>query len=233
MNKDLFFVPIIAKAVAQADRKASLRQAFNEIAELGQKPEYAQGLKQFRQFMEAAAAHAQEWATTCVRSEIADLVTRSADTEQPRWDLADLLEENDEWRQEREAASGEVDLVVRSPGIALALVKNDGATVGTVRLTENLASGSIVNVLPGSYVLVLDTGWTLWEGTLTGRDLLWIEAFPRQPLKLAADTCEAASECTKQIDLLDGELRLSIYPGIESGWVGINWIRSNVGDRNG
>lgn len=233
MNKDLFFVPIIAKAVSQADRKASLRQAFNEIAELGQKPEYAQGLKQFRQFMEAAAAHAQEWATTCVRGEIADFVTRTADAEQARWDRAGPLDEDDEWRREREVTSGEVELVVRGAGIALALVNNDGATVGTVSLMENLTSGSIVNVLPGSYVLVLDTGWILWEGTLTGRDLLWVEAFPHQPLKLAADTCEAASECTKQIDLLDGELRLSVYPGIESGWVGINWIRSNVGNRNG
>ncbi len=64
---------------------------------------------------------------------------------------------------------------------------------------------------------MLDTGWVIWQGELTERDLIWMAAFPDVPLDLAADTDETSARTTREESLLDGELILRVIPGLESG----------------
>jgi len=76
----------------------------------------------------------------------------------------------------------------------------------------------IQGLMPGNYTLKTNSDWLLWQGDLSQSDLLWTCAFPEQDLPLAADTDEADEVLPgKEIELLDGELKLSIYPGLESG----------------
>ncbi|MCK5679449.1 hypothetical protein KAI46_01405 [bacterium] len=71
---------------------------------------------------------------------------------------------------------------------------------------------------PGYYTLQTSSGWLLWEEYLSSEELIWTYAFPEQDLPLAADTDDADEVLpSKEIELLDGEIQLLIYPGLESG----------------
>ena len=52
MKDDVFFIPIIAEAMRQSDTRTALKEAFSLIEEMGRRPRYRQGLRQFRRFME-------------------------------------------------------------------------------------------------------------------------------------------------------------------------------------
>lgn len=60
MNHDLYFIPIITKALQQKDTKIALKDAFKQIKTLGCKPEYQQGYKQFERFMDSVAGHVEK-----------------------------------------------------------------------------------------------------------------------------------------------------------------------------
>ena len=71
---------------------------------------------------------------------------------------------------------------------------------------------------PGAYRLVLSTGWVLWEARLTKQELRWSHAHPREALPLAAESEHAAVPAPAlEQELLNGELTVRIYPGLESG----------------
>ena len=54
MTEELFFIPIIQDALAEADPRAAMVRAFDRIDEMGRDPSYRVGYEQFRAFMEAA-----------------------------------------------------------------------------------------------------------------------------------------------------------------------------------
>jgi len=85
------------------------------------------------------------------------------------------------------------------------------------------------NINPGFHSLSLDTGHVLWEGELTESHLLWAVAFPGEPLPMAADTGEAGNQPTLEEDLLDGEVVLRVFPGLEGGSMEIE-MRTFVND---
>ncbi len=67
MFTDLYFLPIIERALQKKDRRRALRRALSKIVDLGRESGYRLGFKQFKRFMEEAkSAHAllteiQEW----------------------------------------------------------------------------------------------------------------------------------------------------------------------------
>jgi len=85
------------------------------------------------------------------------------------------------------------------------------------------------NINPGFHSLSLDTGRVLWEGELTESHLLWAVAFPGEPLQMAADTGEAGNRPTLEDDLLDGEMVLRVFPGLEGGSLEVE-MRTFVSD---
>jgi len=74
---------------------------------------------------------------------------------------------------------------------------------------------------PGPYSLSLSTGRLLWEGELTASHLLWQEAFGDTPWEMAAETEVGDEEPTLTESLLDGELLLQVFPGLEAGAIAI------------
>ena len=74
---------------------------------------------------------------------------------------------------------------------------------------------------PGNYTVKFSTGRIVWEGTLTAKDVLWVRAFPSQELKVAADSGGAQRQYSRREVLLAGEIEIFIYPGVESGDLGI------------
>lgn len=59
MTDDLFFIPILAKALRTKERQAALQDAFLRIQEQGKQPRYRQGLIQFDQLIQAVREHGQ------------------------------------------------------------------------------------------------------------------------------------------------------------------------------
>jgi hypothetical protein len=51
MSNDLYFIPLISKAVSQSSPRVALKKAFTEIIMIGKLPEYRRGFMQFRRFM--------------------------------------------------------------------------------------------------------------------------------------------------------------------------------------
>jgi hypothetical protein len=85
-----------------------------------------------------------------------------------------------------------------------------GQTADEVRIT---------GIVPGTYSLRLDTGRLLWTAGLEAKDVLWAEAFPSTPLRLAADSHGTQKPCSRELKL--GKLLLRVYPGLEEGTLGI------------
>jgi len=70
---------------------------------------------------------------------------------------------------------------------------------------------------PGYFEVKLNTGHILWQGNLIEKDLLWTKAFPERDFELAADTGDTDQPVTKELRLLNDELIIRVFPGIESG----------------
>ena len=79
----------------------------------------------------------------------------------------------------------------------------------------------MIGVLPGLYRLRLSTGRLLWEGRLGEEDLLWRRAFPGECLQLAASTGDGERRVSRRIEMLGGEVVLSLLPGVETGAIEI------------
>ena len=85
---------------------------------------------------------------------------------------------------------------------------------------------SVSGIVPNNYVLKLDTGWILWKNQLTAEDVIWKDAFAGQDLQLAAESGDADQRPTQRIVLLNGQLTVSLFAGIESGSLEIQWAGS-------
>lgn len=60
MSDELFFIPLIVRALAEAHPEDALRRAFELIQRRGQEPRWARGYEQFLFFMQSAKRHAQD-----------------------------------------------------------------------------------------------------------------------------------------------------------------------------
>lgn len=77
----------------------------------------------------------------------------------------------------------------------------------------------IGGILPGRFRLRTCTGWTLWEATLSPRELIWTEAFPGKHLPLAAQSESHSVAATLNVSAISGALRIRVYPGLEGGTI--------------
>jgi len=55
MPDDMFFIPMIARALQQSDPRAAMIEAFERIEAMGQQPRYRNGYEQFLAFMNSVA----------------------------------------------------------------------------------------------------------------------------------------------------------------------------------
>ena len=218
MNDDLYFIPLLARALAGTEPRAGLATAFAEIRRLGQQARFAAGYAQFETFMRVAAERLAPPLPALVLGLIAefsapviplDPETAEAFKEMlarhPAWqDLADAI---------RRMCEDTRDLAVTFRITVL----RDGHAIGAITIDPVHLSGAIAQVQPGNYVIALDTGRILWEGSLTSVDLLWSKASPGQPLPLAATTAATSVQPARDETFLDGELRMQIFAGLESG----------------
>jgi len=108
--------------------------------------------------------------------------------------------------------------------ITIAL-EREGQVQQTAILTNPPSVCRFSGLVPGRYILRLSTGRVLWSDTLEKEDIEWAAAYPGRPLDLAADTDAIGASPTYEIPLLDGEIVIGIFPGLETGTLAVDLRR--------
>jgi hypothetical protein len=223
MNSNLYFIPILSRALVQPDAKVTLANAFEQIQRLGTERRYQNGLSQFRSFMQTAAEHRRSISGPPPHAE----VTRQLMLQLPsdgfegsdaeRQAALDLIHSEDGWSQELAqltAEFGEAAFVQND--IHVVLYREDEA-LARVPVGKEAHRQTVEQIRPGQYVLALQTGRVLWEQLLSEKDLIWSVAYPARPLPLAADTGRPLQRPTRQARLLCGRLVLRVSAGTQAG----------------
>ena len=186
MEKDLYFIPVLSRALEKPDSSEALGEAFKEIERLGRLEPHRQGYVHFLEFM------------------------KEVQRKVPQASMEGLSRLLAEFKPTK--------------GLKL-VVKLEGKPIGSMPLSGEPTS--LDGILPGNYSFELDTGRLLWEGPLSSQEILWFEAFSDEDLKLAAETEAAARKPTRQIELLDGEVTVKVFPGISAGRLEVRQVSKN------
>ena len=223
MNNDLYFIEIISKAFEQKDTEVSLKQAFDKIKSLGSKPEYEQGFRQFRQFMDIVNTHAKKKEKDTLNADlvsklIIDLATDGFEgSDQDKQKALDIIKSNLAWRKEYDQLVADIELLNRRPPGIEVSVSCDDKPFKSLIFTEIPGSKTIDRITAGLYNIIFASGRTIWKGEIAEQAIVWASAYPGRPFDLAADTTGKRPEPTKEISLFDGEIIIQIFPSIESG----------------
>lgn len=227
MNRTLYFIPLIERALGQSDPRKALIEAFREIQSLGRDPAYADGFAMFLSFMEEVA---ENWklqdllASEAIAAILEDFSLQLAAESPPNVpflekDLSTLPPALLEQIKQRLHALSLLDI---EPIRMEVDVIRENEIHATIQLDPTEPVQRIGGILPGKYTFRLGSGRMLWEVELEGKDLILKLADPGQNLKLAADTGEDRQHSpTRKMATLSGELVFRVFPGIESGWIEI------------
>lgn len=223
MNRELYFIPIIARAVERRDPLTALRDALTEIEKLGRGLDFAAGYSNFQRFM---AEMVRRWAqervetleTDAARALIVELATDTVEgSEAERRAALSLINSRPAWRCEHEQLLPEVRMSGEPESTARFLLMRGNNVLGRLAIGVAARRRFAVSIPPGHYALMLDSGLLIWEGKLSDRELIWSVAYPGKALDLAADTGETPLQPTVEETLLGGELILRVFPGLENG----------------
>ena len=227
-NKKLYFIPIITKALNSEAQERAMQEAFDEIGKLGKKPEYNEGFQQFQEFIHASLrlpGVRPEQKIQFIRNAIYNLIydlaagTFEGDRRQQD-DLINALKKVPHWNEEYERIKKEArDFLSPDLPIEIEVLKGD-KVIGSSPISSTPTS--LRSISPGRYTVRFSNGRILWEGDLLREDLIWTYAFPGRDLPLAAETKSYRQKPTRSMTLLDGELIVNVYAGLESGEITLN-----------
>lgn len=220
MRDDLYFVPILARAVGLPDTRRALKEAFARIRSLA--PSHPRGFAQFCDFMMAAAENYQgeedqSTEQAVVERLIIELATESFEGGGDEKRAAqELVYSNRDGKRRLEALKGELDEFSTPPVLHLVLYQ-DNRPRATIQFGAAEARQTVGKITPGTYRLELGTGRVIWEEQLGRKDLIWSAAFPGKALPLAADTGRHPRSATRESTSAGGSLVIRVVPDIEAG----------------
>jgi len=223
MDNEMYFIKWITEAFKQENRETALAAALEKIKTLGSRPEYAEGYQQFQVFMSLVNNHIKKnghkaLSENIIRALMIELATDTFDgDDQQKKNMLDIIQSNPDWQNEYQTLSTQIQQLQKPfESLKISVLRND-QSVGTVSLTQQDNIQTVGHLIPGFYKLMLSTGRLLWEGALDEQDLLWAKAHAGQPFKMAADSGQAKAKPVKTIPILEGELQLNIFAGVETG----------------
>ena len=222
-SKTLYFIPIIARAIESPNPKRAMIEAFDKIVELGAKSEYKEGYRQFSEFVKATFMPTEEdddqkieLIKNAFRRLIYDLVTDTFEgDEEQKETLVEAFKNNPQWNNEFNRIEKEAQPFL-APETPMEIELLMGEQLVESFLISNIPT-TISSIFPGRYVVRFSNGRFLWEGEITREDVIWTYAFPQKDFPMAAGTETLHQEPTRTISLLDGELIIHVFAGLESG----------------
>jgi hypothetical protein len=221
--KRLYFIPIIARALASDNPRKAMEEAFEEIRALGNQPEYGEGFRQFVEFVKTTlkasgeeSGRGVQIAREAIYRLIYELATDTFEGEQAeREALINAMRGIPEWNAEYERIQSEARAFL-APEIPIKIeVVREGELISS--FISSIDTHSIGSIRPGRYTVQFSNGRILWYGVLTKEDLIWSFAFPERDLPMAAETDLEQREPSRVISLLNGELVVEVFAGLESG----------------
>ena len=230
-SKRLYFIPIIARAMNSDNTRNAMVEAFDEIQKLGNQPEYQEGYRQFLEFVKTTVRPSDEKTdrkTQIIRNAIhcliCDLVSDTFDGDEDQKNtLIKAIKSDPEWRTEYERIKDETQEFL-APEVALEIeVLKDNQIIGYFSTSKE--TDQVSPIFPGKYMIRFSNGRILWEGDIAREEIIWTYAFPGRDLPMAAETEPLQQEPTKILTLLDGELTIYVFAGLESGRFKIEWIK--------
>ena len=231
-SKRLFFIPIIAEALENDAPEGAMKNAFDEIMNRGKLPGYKDGYEQFLAFINYAIKPSADDSKDDVRH-LTDAIYRlmydlaSGDfegTDQQKEKMISILEKHPRWGSELERIMELIDdLEDPDPRMWIEVLKEDQVIW---MLPVSKMPSTLRQVQPGIYSIRLNTGRIVWQGRLNREDLIWAYAYPEKDLAIAAETELGIQKPTKSAPLLNGELEMKVFAGLESGEISIcqRWI---------
>jgi hypothetical protein len=227
-SKRLYFIPIIARALRSDDPKRAMEEAFSEIRKLSNQAEYKEGFRQFLEFVEVAvkpSAQDSEERIQIVKNAIYrliyDLATDTFDGDEERKDdLIKAFRNIPEWKAEYERIKEDAQ-AFQAPEtpMEVEVLKGD-RIIGSSAISPEPTS--ISSISPGSYKIRFSNGRVLWEGDILRKDVIWAFAYPDKDLPMAAETEPSQREPTRTLHLLNGELIIQVFAGLETGEIRLN-----------
>jgi len=201
MQEHLYFITDICNALKDIHSEQKTEKVIMEIINKGKKPEYQQGFRQFVTFIKKGKAG---WLKML-----------------PQHKKLIMQIINDV------AMSPVVDTETEPLKLRLQL-EHDGDTLASFDISESQHSYTIADLNPGNYTLKTDSDWLIWQEHLSERELFWTHAYPDQEFPMTADTESYDSREFKAVVLLEGEVVIRIYPGLETGIIKI-MVNSHAG----
>ena len=218
MTEDLYFIPVLDKAFRQTKPWVALKDAFDEIKRLGKQEQYREGFVNFVRFMGQICKYQELRKSDSMRQLIAEIATETFDgTEKEKQAVIKVIMSRAEFKAECETICKEAGVDQDKYTDVVIQVFCQKRLIGEKAFTKIPDRKSIEGILPGSYMFRLNIGRVIWQGNLTGKDLIWIEAFGAKRLDLAAETENNKRIPTRKIVLLGGDVVLRTFAGVESG----------------
>ncbi len=222
MTDDLYFIRLLFAALtSEPGVVGRLRTTFRQIIELSKEPRFYRGYAQFLVFMaEVEAYHRLDRKKTGNYS--AQPIDGQGFRGVPRLgsisDLMGVMVEFPEFDELQEALNEELKEASKERDLVRLLLNRDNSLPVAIDLGSG-ESGKveIPHLIPGRYGLSLATGMVIWEDDLTKQDLYWAYALPEEPLRLAADTGDLPERPSRQLEILEGEIVLAVFPGRDCG----------------
>lgn len=227
MTKDnnLYFLPLIADAFESADPEDAFKRAIKKIVELGEMPDYKQGYYQFEEFMGSgidclvsAPEYSQDLIKTLRQRILEKLASGTFDgPSETKKRILEIINQNEKLKIEYKRLSSILPHIEpEKHHLEIQLFRED-KFVSEYQIAKEISKYEFAKIKPGFFSLKLSNGRILWQGELEPQDLFWADAFPDREYSMAADTEGITSVVSLEKELLDSELYLSIYPGLESG----------------
>ena len=223
-ENQLYFIPMIARALQGPEVKNALRKAFDRIERMGTENRYAEGFENFELFMQEAYNRHMATVTDHVRELMAMLGTGMFEgSPQEKELLLTMINSHPQWKAEFEAIcrmEADENLAEAFPVIE---VFSDTGIIIKKTFRKVPGRKSFEGIVPGSYrVKLVNTGWVLWQGELTAKELFWPKG---QNLLMAAETEDTQVPPTSRKVLLEGQMILRTFPGPEGGRLEIELTR--------
>jgi phenylpyruvate tautomerase PptA (4-oxalocrotonate tautomerase family) len=217
-NKNLYFIPIIAKAFDRPHPDESIHVAIDEISNLGKLDEYKYGYELFKKFVEEVIrSHAinKENKDKVFDNIITRIFSEDKDLLEEKSNILNMFKNSGMLNVRYEKLYQEY--FKRIP-LEIELYK-EGSKVSSKPIEKYSTEIIFKEIKPGHYSINLSNGRMLWESEITKREIIWDDAFPGVSYPMAADSGEEKIQPTISKELVVGEIALSIFPGLETGMI--------------
>jgi len=218
MASNLKFISDFARALRGLDRRAAMRAAFDLVLQRVQDPACRGEQLHFERFMQEGAEAMERLDRV---ENIGDLLAARVvlDLLDPRVaEIAQQFWTAERWEAELAALCDELGWVGSKSDVILNLAR-DGVRVTELLFAAGAGTVSVRNATPGQYRLTHRSGLMLWQAVLGPADLIWHIAHGKTPLALAAASADASQPATREWRVVDGELVVRAYAGLETGWL--------------